>query len=159
MNYDKDDKKIIKLLQGDISVESRPFRDLAQSMNMSEEDIIGRVQNLQEKGTIRRWGAVLRHRQAGFTSNAMVAWKVGVEQADETGSIMAGFREISHCYLREVPDGFGYNMFTMIHARSDQELRGLIDRVSEQTGLTDYIVIKSLKELKKASMEYIIGED
>ncbi|PKM76795.1 MAG: Lrp/AsnC family transcriptional regulator [Firmicutes bacterium HGW-Firmicutes-15] len=159
MNYDEDDRKILKLLQGDLPVESRPFRELAQAMNLSEEDIIDRVQNLQQKGTIRRWGAVLRHQQAGFTANAMVAWKVGAEQGDEAGNIMAGFKEISHCYLREVPDEFGYNMFSMIHARSDQELRELIDKVLEQTGLTDYIVIKSLRELKKASMEYIRGED
>jgi DNA-binding Lrp family transcriptional regulator len=159
MNFDEDDRKILKLLQGDIPVESHPFRDLAQAMNISEEDIIGRVQNLQKKGVIRRWGAVLRHQQAGFVVNAMVAWKLGAGQADESGNIMAGFKEISHCYLREVPDEFGYNLFSMIHARSDQELRELIDRVSEQTGLTDYIVIKSLREFKKASMEYIRGED
>lgn len=155
MNFDEDDRKILKLLQGDIPVESHPFRDLAQAMNISEEDIIGRVQNLQKKGVIRRWGAVLRHQQAGFVANAMVAWKVGEGQADESGNIMAGSKEISHCYLREVPDEFGYNLFSMIHARSDQELRELIDRVSEQTGLTDYIVIKSLKEFKKASMKYV----
>ena len=155
MNFDEDDRKILKLLQGDIPVESHPFRDLAHAMNISEEDIIGRVQNLQKKGVIRRWGAVLRHQQAGFVANAMLAWKVGAGQADESGNIMAGSKEISHCYLREVPDEFGYNLFSMIHARSDQELRELIDRVSEQTGLTDYIVIKSLKEFKKASMKYV----
>lgn len=155
MNFDEDDRKILKLLQGDIPVESHPFRDLAQAMNISEEDIIGRVQNLQKKGVIRRWGAVLRHQQAGFVANAMVAWKLGAGQADESGNIMAGFKEISHCYLRQVPDEFGYNMFSMIHARSDIELRELIDRVSEQTELTDYIVIKSLKELKKSSMKYV----
>ena len=155
MNFDEDDRKILKLLQGDIPVESHPFRDLAQAMNISEEDIISRVQNLQKKGAIRRWGAVLRHQQAGFIANAMVAWKVGAGQADESGNIMAVFKEISHCYLRQVPDEFGYNMFSMIHARSDKELRELIDRVSEQTGLTDYIVIKSLKEFKKASMKYV----
>ncbi len=159
MNYDEDDRKILRLLQGDLPMESHPFRDLAQAMNMLEEDIIGRVQKLQEKGTIRRWGAVLRHQQAGFVANAMVAWKAGAEQGDESGSLMAGFKEISHCYLREVPDEFGYNMFSMIHARTDQELKELIGKVSDQTGLKDYIVIKSLKEFKKASMEYITGED
>jgi DNA-binding Lrp family transcriptional regulator len=159
MNYDKDDKKILKLLQGDLPLESRPFQELAQVMNITEDDIISRVLNLREKGTIRRWGAVLRHRQAGFVANAMVAWKAGPEQVDEVGNIMAGFREISHCYLREVPNEFGYNMFTMIHARSSKELREFIEKVSKKTGITDYIIIKSIKEFKKASMVYIRGED
>jgi hypothetical protein len=46
-------------------------------------------------------------------------------------------------------------MFTMLHARSDEELVDLVSRVSQRTGLNDYLVIKSLKEFKKASMKYI----
>ncbi|MDD4802392.1 MAG: Lrp/AsnC family transcriptional regulator [Syntrophomonas sp.] len=159
MNYDEYDRGILKLVQGDIPLESRPFSNIAQSMNISEEDILERVQNLLKKGTIRRWGAVLRHQQAGFTTNAMVAWKASSEQSDAAGCIMAGFKEVSHCYIREVPDEFGYNMFSMIHARNDLELKGIIARISEQTGLMDFVVIKSLREFKKASMEYIKGED
>lgn len=159
MNYDEYDRGILKLVQGDIPLESRPFSNIAQSMNISEEDILERVQDLLKKGTIRRWGAVLRHQQAGFTTNAMVAWKASSEQSDAAGCIMAGFKEVSHCYIREVPDEFGYNMFSMIHARNDLELKGIIARISEQTGLMDFVVIKSLREFKKASMEYIKGED
>lgn len=159
MNYDKDDRKILKLLQGDLPVVSRPFRDLALSMNISEEEIIERVNQLQARGAIRRCGAILRHYQAGYVTNAMVAWKTAPDQADKAGNIMALYNEISHCYLRDVPAEFEYNMFCMIHAHNDQELSDLIDRISKQTGLTDCIVIKSLTEFKKASMEYIRGED
>ncbi len=159
MIYDKEDRKILKLLQGDLPLVSRPFQDLALSLNITEADIIEKINKLQAEGTLRRCGAIVRHHPAGYVVNAMVAWKTEGEQAESAGNIMAGFKEISHCYLREVPDEFGYNMFSMIHAHDNQELMQVLNRIAEQTELTDYIIIKSLKEFKKASMEYIIGED
>jgi DNA-binding Lrp family transcriptional regulator len=155
MINDTIDHNIIRLLQGDLPVQSHPFWDLAKSLGVSEHEIVARIRGLQRQGVLRRWGAVLRHRQAGYLANAMVAWNVEPERADEVGHIMAGFKEISHCYLREVPDTFSYSLFAMLHARSDEELGELIARVSQRTGLQDYLVIKSLKEFKKASMKYV----
>jgi DNA-binding Lrp family transcriptional regulator len=149
------DRSIIGLVQGDLPLQSRPFLDLAQDLGISEAEIVARVRSLQGQGILRRWGAVLRHRQAGFVANAMVAWKVEAERADELGQALAEFKEISHCYLREVPDEFAYNLFTMLHARTEEELEEILSLASLRTGLQDYLVIKSLKELKKASMQYV----
>lgn len=155
MINDPIDRNIIRLLQGDIPLQSHPFLELAQTLNITEGEIVERIRALRQNGMLRRWGAVLRHRQAGYVANAMVAWQVEPERADEAGQIMAGFNEISHCYLREVPDTFTYSLFTMLHARSDEELVDLVSRVSQRTGLNDFLVIKSLKEFKKASMKYV----
>lgn len=154
MQYDYIDKSIIQILQGDLPLESHPFMALARELNISEQEIVSRILQLQERGTIRRWGAVLRHQKAGFKCNGMVAWNIEGD-ADKVGEIMAGFNEVSHCYLREVPDEFGYSMFSMVHARSDEELNEIIRKISLKTGLNDYLVIKSIKELKKVSMKYI----
>ena len=149
------DREIIRFIQGDIPVEPRPFASLANRLNLSEEEIVEQVRDLQDQGMIRRFAAILRHYNAGFNINAMVAWKVAVEDADRVGMIMAGFDEVSHCYLRDVPEEFGYNLFSMIHARSDEEIITLLKQLASQTGLSDYIIIKSIQELKKVSMEYV----
>ncbi len=149
------DREIIRFIQGDIPVEPRPFASLANRLNLSEEEIVEQVRDLQDQGMIRRFAAILRHYNAGFNVNAMVAWKVALEDADRVGMIMAGFDEVSHCYLRDVPEEFGYNLFSMIHARSDEEIITLLKQLASQTGLSDYIIIKSIQELKKVSMEYV----
>lgn len=154
MNYDELDAKIIQLLQGDLPLTSRPFAQLAQSLELSESELLDRIRALQDKGIIRRWGAVLRHQQAGYRSNAMVAWQADADKADKCGEIMAGVKEISHCYLREVPADFNYALFTMIHARDEQELAETIAKVSALTGLQEYAVLKSTREFKKVSMQY-----
>ncbi len=149
------DRTIVALLQGDLPLESRPFDMLAQQLHISEQEIVERIIKMRQKGMLRRWGAILRHQQAGYLANAMVAWKVEADQADAVGKMMAGFQEVSHCYLRKVPNSFAHNLFAMVHAHSDHELQQLVSQISQCTGLEDYIVIKSLKEYKKASMKYV----
>lgn len=155
MKLDNIDREIIRLLQSDIPLETRPFARLAQQLGITESDIVARIEAMRTNGQLRRWGAVLRHHQAGYIANAMVAWRAKPEQADQAGEIMAAFKEISHCYLRQVPEDFGYNLFTMVHARSTAELEALISQIALRSGLSDYAVIASLRELKKASVQYV----
>ena len=48
---------------------------------------------MMERGLMRRYAAVLRHREAGFSANAMVVWKVPPERSEEVGEIMNLTRE------------------------------------------------------------------
>lgn len=155
MKHNEMDARIIAFLQGDIPLQPAPFADLAQELKISEEDLLVRINELKAGGIMRRFGAVLRHQQAGYQANAMVAWHVAPEEADRAGEIMAGRKEISHCYLRDVPDDFNYQLFSMIHARNEQELQHTINLVADLTGLHDYAVLKSLREFKKVSMRYL----
>lgn len=148
------DKEIIRLMQGDMPLSSRPFKEMAEVIGISEDELLSRIRNMCEQGIIRRLGAVLRHNRVGFTVNAMVALKVDESRADEAGYKLAGFEEISHCYWREVPEDFGYNLFAMVHATSEEELRGVIKRMAEETGINEYKIFRSRQEMKKVSMTY-----
>lgn len=148
------DIQIIQFLQGDIPLESRPYAQLAEKLGISEEEIVERIQWMQERGLIRRLAAVLRHREAGFHINAMVAWNVDYAKADEVGQYFAQDPQVSHCYWRQVPEDFGYNLFTMVHARSQQELKERIEKLSQNRDVKDYVVLESLQEYKKVSMQY-----
>ena len=59
-----------------------------------------------------------------------------------------------HCYDRECPDGWNYNLFVMIHAQTEEALKEIIRNISEKYGLKDYKVFKTIRELKKTSMKY-----
>lgn len=149
------DKNIIEFIQGDIPLTDNPFQELAEKINLSEEEIVNRIKNMQEAGLVRRFGAVLRHQKAGYNTNAMVAWLVDEKDADKAGELMAKHPRISHCYLREVPEEFGYNLFTMIHAKSAQQLDETVEYISKSVGIKSYKILNSLRELKKVSMKYI----
>ncbi|MBO8159502.1 AsnC family transcriptional regulator [Thermosyntropha sp.] len=147
-------RAIIKAIQGNMPLTSSPFREIAEEIGVKEEDVLKRIEDMKRSGIIRRFGAVLRHNRMGFKVNAMTAWKVNDNEEDKVGRIMAGFAEVSHCYLRKVPAEFGYNLFTMLHATSEEDLARLIDEIASKTGIKEYKVFRSIKEIKKTSMEY-----
>jgi len=148
------DKKIISLLQEDMPLDRRPFAVMSQRAGLSEQEFLDRVKALMKMGIIRRLGATLRHQEVGFGSNAMVAWLVPDERIEDVGEILAGFREVSHCYQRRPQRDWPYNVYTMIHGSDRDQCHKIAEQMSQAAGIADYILLFSEKEFKKTSMEY-----
>jgi DNA-binding Lrp family transcriptional regulator len=152
------EKKVVAAIQGDIPVSQRPYKDIAERIGSDEKTVLFVLRNLQQKGLIRRFGATLRHQKSGFTANAMVAWKVDESMADQVGEKMAKSPAVSHCYRRNSHKHWPYNLYTMIHATDRQECRKLAKQLSLQTGINEYTLLFSTRELKKTSMVYFEDE-
>lgn len=148
------DKQIVRAVQKGLPLVGRPFQAMAEQLELSEAELLARIRGMCADGRIRRFGAVVRHRELGFVANAMVVWDVPDEQVAAQGQIMAGFPEVSHCYQRPRRPGWPYNLFTMIHGRSREYCAAVAARISQATGLTDYRLLFSTAELKKSSMRY-----
>ncbi len=148
------EKKIIASIQADIPITERPYQELADQLGISEELYLETLQSLRDRGIIRRFGATLRHQKSGFQANAMTAWVVDENRIEEVGNLMASFQEVSHCYRRNPTDTWPYNMYTMIHGTSEENLRETAKRISEKTGTKTYQLLFSRLELKKTSMKY-----
>ena len=148
------EKTIITMLQADIPVVKRPFLEMAEKIGITEEKFLNVVKDLDDRGMIRRFGATLKHQKSGFKANAMVAWKVDEDRVEKTGKIMATFQEITHCYRRNPAPGWKYNLYTMVHASSEDECYALVKKISKAVGEDEYELLFSRKELKKTSMKY-----
>ncbi|MBF0204700.1 MAG: Lrp/AsnC family transcriptional regulator [Desulfamplus sp.] len=150
----KIEKKIIASLQGNIPVTSRPFLELAKEIGISEDEYLEVVENLNERGIIRRFGATLKHQNSGFKANAMVAWKVDEERVQDVGKTMASFQEVTHCYRRNPAPTWPYNLYTMVHGPDEESCHKIAARISKATCVDEYSLLFSKKELKKTSMNY-----
>jgi len=151
---DQIDKRIIKRLQGDLPLTPRPFSGLAQELGLSEDQVVSRIKALADSGVMRRFGATLRHQKSGFKANVMVAWRVDPDQVDQVGAKLAAYRQVSHCYSRVPCDDFPYNLYSMVHGRSEQECRDLVERMAKEVGNPEHALLFSQEELKKTSMKY-----
>jgi DNA-binding Lrp family transcriptional regulator len=145
--------KIAKSLQGHIPLTKRPYRSIGKKLVLEEADVITAIKNMQDKGVIRKFSAIVKHQQAGYTINAMVIWAVPPPQCEAVGSLFAAYPEITHCYERTPPFEGKYNIFCMVHCR-ESGLTELIGKLSEASSITDYQVLTSEEEFKKSSMEY-----
>lgn len=148
------EKRIIHELQQDLPVVSQPFAAVAETLGISEAELLEKVRELVADGTIRRFGATLRHQHSGFDANAMVVWEVGPERAEEVGAIFASFREVSHCYQRPALPNWPYRLFTMIHGSSREVCQEIAQRMAEAAGVENYDLLFTEEELKKTTMAY-----
>jgi len=158
MMLTKLEKKAIALIQGDIPLTERPYRELARRGGLDENTLLDTLRELDRRGVIRRFGATLRHQKSGFEANAMTAWVVDESRIEEVGRQMADFKEVSHCYRRNPTDGWPYNLYTMIHATDPAACRETARRMAAATGVAEYIQLFSQRELKKTSMVYFPAE-
>ncbi len=145
-NLDKIDERLIELLH-DIPLTKRPFKEISKSLDITEKKVISRIKKLINEGKIRRFGGLIAHRAIGITANAMCMWKVSEDKVEEIGKIMVSFDEVTHCYERKNP--WGYNVFTMVHGYEKKECKEVIERISQATGIVDYSIMFSDRELKK----------
>lgn len=149
---DDQDIKLIKYMQDGIPLTKTPYKDISDALGITEQEVIDRIKKLLKEGKIRRLAASIAHRMIGINSNAMTVWKVPREKVEECGKIMASYEEVTHCYERPTFPDWKYNVFTMIHGYTDEECENVIERIKQETGLDDYVVLYSEKEFKKVGV-------
>lgn len=149
------ERAVLGIVQKNLPDSLTPYADIAKSCGTDEEAVLALLRGMVEDGSIRRFGASLKHQKAGFAHNAMVAWIVSEDEVDAAGRAAAEHPLISHCYYRPSPaPDWPYELYTMIHGRHPDEYKEVIAELIEGAGLKEYAVLESLKELKKTSMTY-----
>jgi DNA-binding Lrp family transcriptional regulator len=148
----------IRALQLDLPVEPEPFRAGAEAHGFTVPELLEQGREFVRTGQMRRFAAVLAHRNAGFVQNGMGVWKVPEERIDELGRYVASFRGVSHCYQRPTYPDWPYNLFSMTHGRTKADCEAVLRAISDETGLTDYGVLYSTKEYKKTRVSYFTPE-
>ena len=148
------DVALIRELQRDLPIIAEPFVEWARNLEISVDALLTQAQRFIEEAKMRRFAAVLHHREAGFAYNAMAVWECPAERIVECGRVMASFRSVSHCYERPTYDDWPYPLFTMIHGQNEQDCLTVVDEISAATGLDRYALLYSTKEYKKVRVQY-----
>ncbi|MDP3790928.1 MAG: Lrp/AsnC family transcriptional regulator [Candidatus Omnitrophota bacterium] len=150
------DKVIIGLISRDMPLTKKPFRDLAASLGIDEGLLLERIRSFKKNGLMRKFAAILNHKKIGFRYNAMVVWNVPQKFVDKAGRAMASFDEVSHCYQREKRNGWNYNLYSMIHGRTKEEVFSAVKKISVRLGGNfEHKALFSFKEEKKTGAKYL----
>ncbi len=147
--------ELLRRIPSDFPITENPYREVAEKHGMSEAELISAIIRLKQEGIIRRIAAILYHRRASYTHNAMVVWKVNESDVERVGKIMASFSEVSHCYERETGGYWDYNLYTMVHGKSLKDCEQITRRISEKTGVKEFKMFLSKREFKKTALRVI----
>ncbi len=149
-----DQKRLARLLAGDLPLVQAPFAELASQAGISQGDMLEQIGEWRAAGVIRRFGAVVAHQKLGYCANGMAVFEVAEDRADAAGRRLAEYEEISHCYRRPKMADWPYELFAMVHGRSEAEVRAFVARAARDLGLENYDILFSTAEYKKRSFEY-----
>jgi DNA-binding Lrp family transcriptional regulator len=136
------DYAVATALEPGLELVSRPYAPLAARCGMSEPAFIARLERLLALSVIRRFGVVVRHRELGYTANAMVVWDIPDARVAEVGRYLAAQAGVTLCYQRprRLPD-WPYNLFSMVHGRDRDAVLEQVARLraalAQALGLAD----------------------
>lgn len=159
---DEREIRFVRLMQRDLAVEEEPFVAIAAELGLSFEEAAAMHGEFLANGRMRRFAAVLHHRKAGFGANAMGVWagpQDDPEALGKLGETMAGFSAVSHAYQRPSYPDWPYNLFTMVHGKSEEECERTLDAIASATGITDRHALYSTQEFKKVRVRYFTDEE
>lgn len=152
------DRRLVLATQSGLPLDARPFARLAETLELSEDEVIARMRALQERGVIRRIAAVPNHYALGVRANGMSVWDVDDDRIAELGPQVGALPFVSHCYRRpRVLPNWRYNLFAMIHGRSRDEVLAHVETVRALLGADAHAmdVLFSTAILKKTGLRLV----
>jgi len=151
---DEIDKKLLNLMQHEISIDKRPFKLLGEKLYITEKDVLSRINKLKEEGLIRRVGGIFDSRKLGYTSTLCAA-KVPENKINEVAACINEYCEVTHNYLREDE----YNMWFTVITHSQESLNDILKEIKEKTTLSEIMSLPSIKLFKVKVALNFQGDD
>ncbi|HNT35999.1 MAG TPA: hypothetical protein PKH07_13500 [bacterium] len=146
--------QMVRALQQPFPLVEEPFRAMAAEAKCSEDQLLEQIRRWLSDGTIRRFGARVRHHVVGYAANGMAVWSVPETQVQQFGVCIARFPQVSHCYERQVCPQWRYNLYAMIHAAERQQVKEVHKLISDEIGHWDHEILFSVEEFKKSAPVY-----
>ena len=132
---DDTDRKLISATQSGLAIEACPYQTIANTIGLTQDDVLQRLKRLSSNGIIRRIGAVPNHYKLGLTANGMTVWDVDDDKITELGNIIGQLDFVSHSYQRprHLPM-WRYNLFAMVHGANKDEVNKKVKQIEKILG-------------------------
>ena len=149
-------RRLLLAIQDGMPLSATPYRDVAQAVDASVEDVLSTIEHLRADGCLKRIGCVVNHVRTGFDSNCMVVWDVPDDDLDHRGRTVGELPAVTLCYHRprRPEQSWPYNLFTMIHGRETTAVEAKIDELATDYLPYDHDRLYSTATLKQTGAQY-----
>jgi DNA-binding Lrp family transcriptional regulator len=132
-------------MQGKFPLEPRPYEAVARLAEVSEDEVMRRVQHLIDERIIRQVTPIFDTRALGYSS-MLVAARVDPENPHRAARVINAHPGVSHNYLRN----HDFNLWFTIATEPDSKLglEGTLNALAEQAGATSVRQLPTLKMFK-----------
>ena len=139
------DKRLLNLMQGQFPIAARPYQHVASQAEVTEAEVMTRVQHLLDERIIRQVTPIFDTRALGYSS-MLVAAKVDPEHPWRAANVINAHPGVSHNYLRN----HEFNIWFTIATEPDSKLglEGTLEMLAELAGAESVRSLPTLKLFK-----------
>jgi siroheme decarboxylase len=139
------DRRLLNLMQGSFPIARRPYQHVATLAELSEDEVMARVQHLLDERIIRQVTPIYDTRAFGYSS-MLVAAKVDPENPWRSANVINEHPGVSHNYLRN----HEFNIWFTIATEPDSPLglEGTLDTLAKLAGAESVRQLPTLKLFK-----------
>ncbi len=127
------DRSIINTLQAGFPICPSPYKQVADNLNISEQDLLERLQALLDSGILSRFGPLFHAEQMGGALT-LAAVKAPQQDFEKIADTINAFPEVAHNYARR----HELNMWFVLATETPAQIEQTIDKIEQQTGLQVY---------------------
>ena len=139
------DKRLLNLMQGSFPIAPRPYQHVAAKAEVTEDEVMARVQRLLDERIIRQVTPIFDTRALGYSS-MLVAAKVDPENPWRPATIINAHPGVSHNYLRNHEFNIWFTIAT--EPGSPLGLEGALDVLAREAGAESVRQLPTLKLFK-----------
>jgi len=137
------DRTILNEIQSDFPITQRPFHELGKRLNLTEHEVIQRVESLKSDGIVRRIGGNFNSKMLDFTSTLCAA-KVPEEKIDRFVEVVNLYPGVTHNYLRN----HEYNIWFTFIAPNMPDIDNTLKEISHETGVAEIRNLPAIRVFK-----------
>ncbi|NHN65559.1 Lrp/AsnC family transcriptional regulator [Haloarcula sp. JP-Z28] len=133
------DRAVLNAFQGGFPVVERPFEPAAAALadhgvDIDADELLARVQDLDDAGVLTRFGALINAEAIGGTAT-LVATHAPEDSYDEHAEIINAYPEVAHNYEREHPH---LNMWFVVSVAEESRVEEVLAEIEAETGEETY---------------------
>jgi len=142
---DELDRRLLNLMQGSFPIAPRPYQHVAALADVTEAEVMRRVERLLEKRIIRQITPIFDTRALGYSS-MLVAAKVDPEHPHRAAKVINEHPGVSHNYLRN----HAFNLWFTIATEPDSVLGldGTLEVLAREAGAESVRQLPTLRLFK-----------
>jgi len=127
-SLDENEMRILSAIQEDFPLSKRPFLDIADRLEIEEDEVIRTINHLRESGFIRKLGAVINPKKIGYVS-LLAAASVPEDRIDSVAKIINEYPGVTHNYLREGKPNLWFTLTEADPETLDMNLRNIEEEI------------------------------